>query len=109
MQGPGYALSQFLAEHGADVTILGTTYRNGGGIDSEHIAVTLPDGTQLGMDVHFAADDDDSAAARPVKCPACGTDTTQVGDKIADHATKGGTRCVASGWIFQGGQWHEGH
>ena len=55
MKGPGYALSQFLAEHGARVTIHGTTELPGGGI-SEHITITLPDGAGLGADVCFEED-----------------------------------------------------
>ena len=57
MQGPGYTFGQFLAEHGADVTILGTTELPGGA-EEEHIAVVLPDGTSFGMDVHFATEDE---------------------------------------------------
>jgi hypothetical protein len=65
MQGPGYALGQFLAGHGAHVTIHKTTYIHearpgdrpaGEAIISEHVTATLPDGTQVGMDVRFEED-----------------------------------------------------
>lgn len=64
-QGPGYALGQFLAEHGAHVTIHKTTYIHevrpgdrpaGDAAISEHITLTLPGGIQLGADVRFEED-----------------------------------------------------
>jgi hypothetical protein len=58
MQGPGYALSQFLATAGADVVILGATELPGGGV-SEHIAITLPDGTVFGADVWLSQGEED--------------------------------------------------
>lgn len=65
MKGPGYALGQFLAEHGVHVTIHKTTYTHearpgdaprGDAVISEHITLTLPDGAQLGADVRFEED-----------------------------------------------------
>jgi len=62
MQGPGYLLGQFLAEHGARVTIHETKYVHAftpeqqPAVEVERITVTLPDGTQLGMDVRFEED-----------------------------------------------------
>jgi hypothetical protein len=62
MQGPGYALGQFLSEHGARVTIHETKYVHETfpqplpPVQVERVTVTLPDGTQLGMDVRFQED-----------------------------------------------------
>ena len=53
---PGVALGGPLTQAGALVTILGQTELPGGGV-SEHLAVTLADGTELGLDVHFAEED----------------------------------------------------
>ena len=59
MEGPGYLLGQFLAEHGAQVTIGETVYEHvlnaepPGPFLVEHITVTLPGGEQLGMKVRF--------------------------------------------------------
>lgn len=61
-QGPGYALGQFLAEHGAHVTIHETAYVHSAAptdaspVARERITLTLPDGTQLGADVRFEED-----------------------------------------------------
>ena len=62
MKGPGYALGEFLAAHDARVTVHQTRYVHEFTPDQqpavmvEHITVTLPDGTQLGMDVRFEED-----------------------------------------------------
>jgi hypothetical protein len=61
-RGPGYALGEFLAEHGARVTIHETKYVHEmtpnppPPVQVERITLTLPDGTQLGMDVRFEED-----------------------------------------------------
>jgi hypothetical protein len=49
---PAVALAEPLVRGGATVTVLGTTELPGGGV-SDHVAVTLADGTELGLDVHF--------------------------------------------------------
>ena len=61
-KGPGYALGEFLADHGAHVTIHETKYVHVTAphpqppVQVERVTITLPDGTQLGMDVRFEED-----------------------------------------------------